>query len=164
MKTKINLMYLMLIIAIITSCSNPVELDNPQQKTTTVQDKPKQEVNKIKTLPDKFFVKEKVISFVTAFTIEDDNTKYGEVTREIFKLKTTFSYTDVNDNLIMKGEEQILSWGTKIDFYDAEDNYIGAIHENVFESLFSVYSKWNSRAASGAVSKSKRLLKDYSFK
>jgi len=143
---KKNIMYLLFCISMICSCIDPVEQKNDMSTnndtTTVIAKNTSDQSIKDQTLPNEFCIKEKVMSLVTAFTIKDDNTEYGDVTREIFHLKTTFSYTNANDKLVMKGKEQILSWGTKIDFYDANDNYIGAIHENVFKSIFKVYTSY----------------------
>lgn len=117
---------------------NPVSTVDPQEQ----QAAPQQESTT--PLPSKFFVKEKFISFVTSFTIKDENgTSYGDVTREILNLTTTFAYEDGNGKLVAKGKEKLLSWGTQIDFYDAEENSIGAIHENVFKSLSGIYTSYN---------------------
>lgn len=98
---------------------------------------------KNQTLPNKFIVNEKVISLVTSFSIEDDNNQdYGTISKDILNLTTTFSYTDANNKLVATGKEELFSWGTKIDFYDAKDNYIGAINENVIESMFKVYTNY----------------------
>lgn len=94
------------------------------------------------TLPNNFTIKQRVVSFVTSFTITSNGTKYGEVSRNIMNLTTTFSYKDANDKLVAKGKKQLVSWGTKIDFYDAKGTFIGALHENVFKSMFKVYTSY----------------------
>ncbi|MEI6117729.1 MAG: hypothetical protein WCP92_00195 [bacterium] len=144
MKINKKIMYVLFCISMLYSCVGPVEQNNTistDNNPENNQNTPNQSVQD-QTLPNEFCIKEKVMSLVTAFTIENDGTEYGDVTRKIFSLTTTFIYTDVNDKLVMKGKEQIFSWGTKIDFYDADDNYIGAIHENVFKSMFKVYTSY----------------------
>jgi uncharacterized protein YxjI len=102
-------------------------------------------------LPNKFIVNEKVINkviskvtrLVTSLNIEDDNNQdYGTISRDILNLTTTFSYTDANNKLVATGKKELFSWGTKIDFFDAKDNYIGAINENVMESMLKVYTNY----------------------
>lgn len=93
-------------------------------------------------LPNKFTIKERVISFVASLNITNDGLSYGRVSRNVLNLTTTFSYEDANGKLVAKGKKELISWGTKIDFYDGNDNYIGAIHEKVFESMLKVYTNY----------------------
>ena len=102
---------------------------------------------KDQNLPNTFIVKERMIGKLfgpTSFRIKDENGQYGKVVRDVLSpIKTTFSYENANGDLVVKGVKEFFSWGTKIDFYDNNEQPIGSIHEKVMESLFKWYTEYS---------------------
>ncbi|MBI5240763.1 MAG: hypothetical protein HY926_09845 [Elusimicrobia bacterium] len=100
-------------------------------------------------LPSEFKIKERVISLTDTFDVVAGGQKYGTITEKFFSLTRSFKYKDSQDNLVAEARARILSWGTHIDVTDNLGQPIGSIKEQVFKSLFKVYTAYSILDAGG---------------
>jgi len=95
------------------------------------------------TLPNSLVVQAEFLTIGTDMDLYDtEDNYYGVVEERTFNLTRTFEYYDKNDKLIAKAKQRFLSWGTVIDINDEQGNSIGTIEQQVFDSFFSLYSKY----------------------
>ena len=100
-------------------------------------------------LPAEFMIKERILSFTDTFDILAGGKKYGVITQKILSLTRSFKYKDADGNLVAEARSRILSWGSHIDVTDNLGQPIGSIKEQVFKSLFKVYTAYSILDAGG---------------
>lgn len=107
------------------------------------------------TFPRSFKVDQDVLSFGSDFTLSGG---LGTVKERIISMTPSFSYYSASGAKIASASESILSFGTEITVYDAQNRTIGYIKEEVFDSWFSVYAVYSIRDAKGnKIATSKKL-------
>ncbi len=100
-------------------------------------------------LPSHFRIDEKIISLTNSFTLHDDaKRKIGDITEKFFSWTRTFTYKDAGGGVAAVAHEKFFSWGTQIVVEDAAGRKLGTIKENVFKSLFKVYTSYSILDAS----------------
>lgn len=92
-------------------------------------------------IPNNFKYTEDVISIGTNFSSDCNLT----VKQTVPSFKTVFTLYN-NGNKVAKASQRLVTFGTKIDVYDANDNKIGTIEERLFTSigfysLYKIYDK-----------------------
>ncbi|MDD5629411.1 MAG: hypothetical protein PHU21_10130 [Elusimicrobia bacterium] len=100
-------------------------------------------------LPSQFSIKERVISFTDTFDVVSNGKKLGVITQKILSLTRSFKYKDADGNLVAEARSRVFSWGTHVDVTDSQGRPIGAIKEQVFKSLFKVYTAYSILDAQG---------------
>ncbi|MDD5456005.1 MAG: hypothetical protein PHV30_03115 [Candidatus Margulisbacteria bacterium] len=114
--------------------------------------------NKNNGIPSKFNVCEKRLTLTTSFSVSSDAGEHGSVRAKFFNLSTQFEFKDKSDNLVATGKKALVSWGTRIDVYDSQNNKIGTIREEVLKSLFKRYTSYKILDSNGnEIAKSKKL-------
>lgn len=94
-------------------------------------------------LPSKFQIVEYVFSLTNKFDVRADGKTLGTITEKFFSLTRSFTYADPQGRCVAQARERVLSWGVHIDVTDCAGAKIGAIKENVFKSLFKVYTTYS---------------------
>jgi uncharacterized protein YxjI len=141
--------------SLLGSCEAPSDSGYSNTNNTEVS----QDYEVSSELPNEVVMSQKFISIGTDMDILDksDNT-VGKVEERIFNFGRTFEYMDNSGNLVAKAKQRVLSLYTIIDITDANGTKIGSVEQEVLESLFSIYSTYSIKDASGRVlAKSKKL-------
>lgn len=153
LKNKLATGLLGLGMAACTTPSNDVVAPNTIQQTEVSKPNSSNDIE----LPNSFEIDQDIISIGNDFHIGSDAGSCGVIEQRIFSWGTTFEYMR-NDTSIAIAKERVLSWGTNIDVYDANNNKIGSIEEEILESMFSVYTKFSIKDGDGnIIGKSKKL-------
>ena len=84
------------------------------------------------------------------FRVVDNDYFYGAVKRK-FAFRNTFEVEDAQETVLYRGEQELFSWGVKINFTDASGNPAGALHEEVFSSLFKPMTSYKIFDGAGNV-------------
>ena len=119
-------------------------------------------------LPNQFVVDEDMVSFGTDFSIENSSgTEIGYIDQEIISLTSNFELK-VNGKIIAKAKQRFISIGSKIDIYDGNGKKIGLVEEQIFRSLFSLYSRYiiydgNGRQIASSI-KHSLMVTDFTIK
>src|SRR5690606_16654311 len=105
------------------------------------------------SLTNSFYLDEHVTSLTTKLSVlsDDGSTGYGSVTKDIVALTTAFTYTDGSGEIAATASQRMLSWGVKIDVYDASGTLLGTIQERILESLFKTWTTYEILDAQGRV-------------
>jgi uncharacterized protein YxjI len=112
----------------------------------------------ITEIPDDLVMSQKLLTIGTDMDVLSGNKLVGKVEERVLNWGKTFEYFDNNGNLVAKAKERVLTLYTIIDITDASGNKLGSVEQEVLESLFSVYSKYSIKDASGSiVGKSSKL-------
>lgn len=116
--------------------------DSSNSKTNTYSTNTEAD-NISEELPNTFVSQAKFITIGTDMELYDVNDNYyGVVEERTMRFTRTFEYYDKNNKLIAKASKEMFSWGTKIDIEDPNGKPIGYIEQQVFDSFFSLYSKY----------------------
>lgn len=83
------------------------------------------------------------VGLVTSFNIiSQQGEKLGKISREIINLTTRFNLKNLEGDLVAYGENKLLSFGTVTNFYDCNGDRIGKLGEEIFKSMFQVYTSY----------------------
>lgn len=97
------------------------------------------------------------MSFMPSFRIVDSDNFFGTVNKR-FALRNTFEVEDASESVLYRGEQEIFSWGVKINFTDSSGTLVGSLHEEVWESLFKPMTSYTIYDGRGnVIGKSEKL-------
>lgn len=86
------------------------------------------------TLPDKFEVSQRTVSFFHTSDIKGPEGSYGNVSKVFWSWAKTFELEDQSGHLQATATSEVFTWGTKIDIKDGKGDQIGAIQKEVGKS------------------------------
>ena len=109
-------------------------------------------------IPKSMKYDEIMFSIGTDLNLMVDGVKFGKIDEEVLSWGRKFVLYGADGEVIATAKQRKLSWGVKIDVYDAEGEQLGTVEEKVFDSMFSIKSKYSIKDASGAeVANSEKL-------
>lgn len=103
-----------------------------------------------------FDIHQQEYTFSTVFDLRSNNAFLGSVVKSAFRIRTNYDLYDPNGKFEGLGICRILTlgviyaWGTEIDIYDHNDNYVGMIDGQVMtgtKAKFSIYDSQKNRIA-----------------
>lgn len=100
------------------------------------------DASKLTSLPNKFEMDENVMAIGTDMKVFTDEGSLGKIEERTLRLGTTFEYFDSGGEKQATAKKEAISWGVQIDIFDGEGTKLGAVHEKVFESMFSIKSQY----------------------
>ena len=75
----------------------------------------------------------------------------GRVEQRTLSFGNKFEYFDQSGKLKATAKQEVFSLGTVINISDESGNKIGSVEQEIIESMFSIYSKYSIKDASGKV-------------
>jgi uncharacterized protein YxjI len=75
----------------------------------------------------------------------------GRVEQRTLSFGNKFEYFDQSGKLKATAKQEVFSLGTVINISDESGNKIGSVEQEIIESMFSMYSKYSIKDASGKV-------------
>ncbi|MBA2651883.1 MAG: hypothetical protein H0U73_06425 [Tatlockia sp.] len=92
-------------------------------------------------VPDKFYIKQHLISLTTSFDIVSKTKKIGTLYRRLFNIVPTYEFFDPNDNKTATARSKFFSITAHFDIYDKSDNFLGYAEEQflTFLPTFDIY-------------------------
>lgn len=101
----------------------------------------------IQTKSNSFSMNQKLLTIGTDMEISTG----GRVEERTLSWGNEFEYFDENGKLIATAKEEVFSLGVVINITDEKGIKIGSVEQEVLESMFSVYSIYSIKDASGKV-------------
>jgi uncharacterized protein YxjI len=83
-------------------------------------------------VPSEFFIKQRWLSWTTAFDVETRSQKIGSVHRRFLSLTVEYDFYDYHEVLQANARMRIFSFGAIFDVTDPTGNYLGTINERIF--------------------------------
>lgn len=143
----------------------PIEAENNRKKSKTgdweILQKGQQidtTTNSLVNIPNRFTMKESILSIGTKMKISANGQDYGTIHEEIFNITTVLNYKNVGGEFIAKARKKIFSVGSVAEVFDANGVFIGSIEQEILESLVSFYSIYTIKDENGdVIGKSKKI-------
>ena len=110
-------------------------------------------------IPNSFQLKKKIISIGTDMYVTNDNRdNFGKIEERTLSWGRTFQYYDNTGKILATAKQEVFSFGTKINITDENGEKIGSVEQELLESMFSFYSIYSIKDATGKViAKSKKI-------
>lgn len=80
-------------------------------------------------VPDEFRVTERFLALASTFDVSADLGAFAVAKKEWLALTPTYRLEDCEGNVLATGRGRFFSWGTVVDFADAEGIFLGKIEE-----------------------------------
>ncbi|MBI5210456.1 MAG: hypothetical protein HY927_10845 [Elusimicrobia bacterium] len=104
-------------------------------------------------IPASFSIYERFFSlFVEKFDLKDPaGRSFGLIEGRFFRLTKSFQFLDAKGDKLAEARARFFALGSTVDVTDPQGRPIGTIKENIFKSLFKVYTSYNILDGQGRV-------------